>query len=137
MIKASGPKRGGRQDGAVASMFPIQQTVEAGWTVEAGKTHPVNGPAAGYERTRPAVANEGVVVDGGIGRQGEASRITKSPRRIYAGLRFDGKPVIFPPSPTAVQLHNGEPTGSEFHGGSGSEMTDDRITIDHVCAVLA
>jgi hypothetical protein len=84
MIKASGPKRRGRQDGAVPAMFPIQQAVEAGWTVEAGKTHPVNRPAAGYERTRPAVANEGVVVDRGIGRQGEASGITKSPIRIGA-----------------------------------------------------
>lgn len=81
MIKASGPKRRGGQDGAVPPMFPIQQAVEAGWTVEAGKTQPVNRPAAGYERTRPAVANEGVVVDRGIGRQGEASGITKSPIR--------------------------------------------------------
>ena len=40
-------------------------------------------------------------------------------------LCFDGEPVVFPPSPTAVQLHYRESAGSEFYGGSCSEMTDD------------
>src|SRR6476620_10246560 len=92
----------------IAAVLPVKQTVETGGTVTAGKTQPVNRSAAGHERTRTAVADQRIVVNGRIGIQWGTRGSSVS--------GFDVEPVIFPPAPTPVQFHHGKPLSGKSHG---------------------
>ena len=66
LVGAFRPEEGRRIHFAVPAVLPIEQTVEARRTVEARQTQPVNRPTTGHECAGPAVANQRIVVNGGI-----------------------------------------------------------------------